>query len=52
VDLKLRLAPSSVDIDRATLRMVGGDSAVNFAARLSATSESKVPAGTRTFART
>src|SRR6186997_871396 len=45
VDLKLRLAPSSVDIDRATLRMVGGDSAVNFAARLSATSESKVPAG-------
>jgi hypothetical protein len=52
VDLKLRLAPSSVDIDRATLRMLGGDSAVNFAARLSATSESKVPAGTRTFART
>jgi hypothetical protein len=26
VDLKLRLAPTSVDIDRATLRMMGGDS--------------------------
>ena len=26
VDLKLRLAPTSVDIDRATLRMLGGDS--------------------------